>query len=153
MNKRQFAIAAVLFLVVFGFPFYKACNFLSEFNNEFSHGFAGEGKGEFEVIKNADSPDGKYTAIFWSGMGGGAAGWCEKSINVYKKEEIFDMSKREENRKTKVFDVRCSGSSDVDMNWESANHLQIAFSVAGGTGVSMEDKTANGDVKVSYKIK
>lgn len=148
MNKRQFIIAAFLFLVIFGFSFYKACSFL----NEFSNGFAGDGKSDFNIIRTAESPDGKYSATFWSRMGGGAAGWCRQYINVYGKEKTFDLNKSEENQKTQVFDVRCD--SDVEMNWKSANHLHIAFSVdKNGTNAAMNSENKDGAVKISYQVK
>jgi len=148
MNKRQFIIAAVLFVVVFGFPFYKACNFL----NEFSNGFAGDGKGDFRIVETVESPDGKYLATFWDESGGGAAGWCGRHINVYKKDANFVLDTTEENRKTRVFDVRCG--SVVEMNWESTNQLHVAFTVEKyGMSASMNSESKDGAVKISYELK
>lgn len=148
MNRRQFLFAAFLFLIVIGVAVYATWDFF----NALSGGFAGEGKGDFNIVKTLESPDEKYFATFWNGMGGGAAGWCRQYINVYKKEEIFDLSKSEENQKTQVFDVRCS--SEVEMNWENAGHLHIVYSVGeNGTNAAMESKTGDGKVKISYEIK
>ncbi len=141
---RQILLNVSFIFIMISAALFATCNSFT--------GFGGDSPGSFKIIKAIDSPDGKYSATFWLGMGGGAAGWCGKSINIHKKEETLDLSKIEENRRNRIFDVGCS--SDVEINWEDANLLRVVFSIGkDATSATMNSQTEDGKVKISYEIK
>ena len=65
------------------------------------------------------SPKTSSVATSYLKMGGGAAGWCYKYVNLRKSDEPFDANKT-------VFTTRCSSALEVE--WTNENNLSINYS-------------------------
>src|SRR5437868_6489513 len=106
----------------------------------FEGGFKGS---DITIIANATSPNQEYIATTYTDMGGGAAGWCGKIVNLSKRDEPFDF------KKSYIFSTSCH--SDVDVFWESDMNLLIIYTTD-GESVSLYQKTQSDDgkVKISY---
>lgn len=103
-------------------------------------GFKGS---DINITANASSPNQEYIATTYTNMGGGAVGWCDKTVNLRRRDEPFD------DKKNYVFSTSCH--SDVDVFWESDVNLLIIYTTD-GESVDLYQKTESDDgkVKISY---
>jgi hypothetical protein len=85
----------------------------------------GGGAGEYTVLNTSHSPDGKYVATVYTGMGGGAAGWCVIRVTVNPINEPFSIEREKKEGKYVVFNIGCN--SDVEVKWEDAKNLLVSF--------------------------
>lgn len=98
--------AAILGTVLLFITFYNAFNI-------------GSGGSEYKVIKATTSPANNYMATSYVVMGGGAAGWCYKQVNLRKLNQPFDADKN-------VFTTRCN--SELEVKWMDEDNLSIGYS-------------------------
>ena len=135
-------IGAFLFLVGFAIFAFIYGDFLD---------FSGGSKGTFNISQTLKSPDENHTATLWTGMGGGAAGWCYKRISIDAKENPFDLEKELE-KGGYIFSVNCG--SEVQMNWENDSQLNVSYTNQ-KYGISVYQNPASKDdkVKIFYDIK
>lgn len=106
----------------------------------FASGFKGSG---ITITANAISPNQEYIATTYTNMGGGAAGWCDKTVNLRRRDEPFDY------KKSYVFNTSCH--SDVDVFWESETNLLIIYTTDGeSVDLYQKIQSDDGRVKISY---
>jgi hypothetical protein len=112
--------------------------------------FGGEG-GDYNVINTSPSPDGKYVATVYTGMGGGAAGWCYIRVTVNPATEPFSIEREKKDGKYMVFNIDCN--SEVETKWEDAKNLLVYFKVlSSDSGFSVYRKPVDWDreIKIRY---
>lgn len=83
----------------------------------FDSGFKGH---DISVVSTTIAPDQSYIATIYSDMGGGAAGWCYKGVDVRKTDQPFEDGKH------RVFSTGCG--TDVVVRWQSDKYLQVNYS-------------------------
>src|SRR5882672_11442300 len=81
-------------------------------------------------INTSPSPDGKYVATVYTGMGGGAAGWRYIRGTVNPANEPFSIDSEKKDGKHMVFNIDCS--SGVEVKWEDSQKLLVSFKVPSG---------------------
>lgn len=111
----------------------------------------GSGGSDYNVISTAPSPDGKYVATVYTGMGGGAAGWCSIRITVNPANEPFSIEREKKEGKYVVFSINCN--SEVEAKWEGDNSLLVSFKgprSESGFSVYRTPVDWNREVKIRY---
>lgn len=111
----------------------------------------GGGGSDYNVMSTSRSPDGKYVATVYTGMGGGAAGWCSIRVTVNPVNEPFSIEREKKEGKYVVFNISCN--SDVEAKWEGDKNLLVSFKVPSGeSGFSVYRKPVdwNGEIKIRY---
>jgi len=114
----------------------------------------GGGDGDYNVINTSPSPDGKYVATVYTGMGGGAAGWCYIRVTVNPVNEPFSIEREKKEGKYMVFNISCS--SEVETKWGGDKNLLVSFKVPSSeSGFSMYRFPAdwNREIKIRYMEK
>lgn len=81
--------------------------------------FGSSGNGETQAFSSKASPDGSRTATLFRNMGGGAAGWCYRFIDVHPTAES------EVDTQKYVFRTNCQ--TDIDFVWENDAVLRITY--------------------------
>jgi hypothetical protein len=106
----------------------------------FDSGFQGS---DIIITANSISPDQEYIATTYTGMGGGAAGWCDKVVNVRKRDEPFDS------KRNFVFSTSCG--ANIEISWKSDKNILIIYSTD-DEGISLYQKMKSDDhaVEISY---
>jgi hypothetical protein len=115
----------------------------------------GSGGGTFRVLSEVASADRQWKAVLWSGMGGGAAGWCNQHVSIIGTSENLVFEKEpEKNRIPKVFSASCS--SEVTLTWMDDTLVKIGYTIGKEKfGVSVSQKavrTEDGLVQIVYEI-
>ncbi|HEU0185732.1 MAG TPA: hypothetical protein VFS27_10495 [Blastocatellia bacterium] len=111
----------------------------------------GGGDGDYNVINTSPSPDGKYVATVYTGMGGGAAGWCYIRVTLNPVNEPFSIEREKKEGKYMVFNISCN--SEVETEWEGDKNLLVSFKVPSSeSGFSVYRKPIDWDreIKIRY---
>ncbi len=103
----------------------------------------------YRVERELASPGHTYRAVLYTGMGGGAAGWCAQYIAIASANTAFSPQGATETY-SYVFSGRCS--SDITFEWSANNRLRIAYTIGDGTTVTQKPRTSDGAVAVEYKL-
>jgi hypothetical protein len=109
------------------------------------------GGNEYKIEQAVLSPDEAYAAVVYTGMGGGAAGWCAVRVAVLPKDEQFDPKKAAEYGDF-IFDVSCG--SDVALRWAEPRKLFVSYTGLedkSGISVYMKPRSKDGEVKIEYQ--
>jgi len=104
---------------------------------------------EFNAEGIFQSPNKEYKAILYTGMGGGAAGWCNEVVTIQPMQANSDDA----TWKYKVFSANCGSYTDV--RWINESLLQIKFSIkgrSGGSSLYLNGSDYTGKVKIEYDI-
>ena len=106
--------------------------------------------GDIAVSRESPSPDGRFKAVLYTNMGGGAAGWCEQAVRVLPANITFDtQAPRRTDVPKRVFSVSCS--SKVDLEWPTNDHLAITYTVDSiGVSVWQQARSEDSPVTVSF---
>jgi len=104
---------------------------------------------DYRVERELASPGQAYHAVLYTGMGGGAAGWCAQYIAIASANTAFSPQTATETH-AYVFSGRCS--SDITLEWAANNRLRIAYTIGSGTWVHQKPRTSDGAVAVEYKL-
>jgi hypothetical protein len=110
------------------------------------------GPGDYKIVETFPSPNGRHRAILWTGMGGGAAGWCSQRISIKRMDAPFDLQ-LEKKVGTYVFSASCS--SEISVEWSAEREVLISYTMD-KDGVSVYQKPRSvddSDVKISYLMK
>jgi hypothetical protein len=113
--------------------------------------YFGDGGSDYNVKSTSHSPDNKYVATVYTGMGGGAAGWCNTRVTVNPANEPFSIEREKEDGKYVVFSISCN--SDVETEWEGAQNLLVSFkgpSDESGFSVYRKPVGWNREIKIRY---
>jgi hypothetical protein len=107
------------------------------------------GGNDYKVDRELASPSRTYRAVLYTGMGGGAAGWCAQYVAIALANTPFSPQSATETY-SYVFSGRCS--SDIAFEWATDNRLRVAYSIGEGTTVTQKPRTNDGAVTVEYKL-
>jgi hypothetical protein len=99
----------------------------------------GRGGNHYYLENSTLSPAKNYVATSYVEMGGGAAGWCYKLVQINKVNEPFVVDKE-------IFRTGCSNKLEVQ--WLDENNLNIADS----DKPTIESKGNWNEVKISYSL-
>ena len=80
-----------------------------------------QGDNDYRVLATVPSPDGAYIATHYSGMGGGAAGWCAQFLAVNRSSRPFDLAKDASAHRKPIF----SCDAQVKLQWLADKVLQV----------------------------
>jgi hypothetical protein len=83
------------------------------------------GGNTYEISNTTISPSGKHYASLYTGMGGGAAGWCRIGVIIYPAKS-FEDSEEELIKQWSVIDGRCS--EEFKFKWGNSENLKITSS-------------------------
>lgn len=100
-------------------------------------------KHDIALITSSRSPDGINTAVAYSDMGGGAAGWCYICIDVVS--ATFNKGKARCTKEQQWF--RCS--SDVKLEWQTAQTVVVSYKGQPATEPVTESQAAASTPAVS----
>ncbi len=103
---------------------------------------------DYRVERELESPSRKYRAVLYTGMGGGAAGWCAQYIAIAPGNGSFSPHGATVSY-SYVFSGRCS--SDITFDWAADNRLRIAYTIGEGTTVTQKPRNGDGIVALEYK--
>lgn len=102
--------------------------------------------GDTLVYDVKNSPDGSKMAVFFRNMGGGAAGWCYRSIDVLPANSVTIQGKEY------VFRFNCQ--ADVALVWESNDVVRIYYSDDRTvSSLSQRKFSRDGSVRILYSGK
>lgn len=107
---------------------------------------------EYRVERILEAPSGKHRAVLYTGMGGGAAGWCAQRLLVEPTAAPEPTTERVSDASSEmVFSASCS--SEVTLRWQGASHLRIVYTI-GAAGVSLYQRSdsPDGRVRLSYSV-
>jgi len=107
------------------------------------------GGNDYRVERELASPGGMYRAVLYTGMGGGAAGWCAQYIAIAPAKAPFSPQGATESF-SYVFPGGCS--SDIAFEWVATNRLRVAYTIGEGTTVTQRARTADGAVALEYRL-
>ncbi len=113
----------------------------------------GSAGSDITVDNNVSSPDGEYVATTYTGMGGGAAGWCFRRVTVNKKDAPFSWE-NEKQRGGYSFNVSCG--SEIEMIWEEPRKILVTYTGSDDwAGISVYQRSMSNDreVKIRYQPK
>lgn len=71
------------------------------------------------VNKEATSPDGRYTATFYTVSGGGAAGYVVEYVSLRERGKAFRA------HEGKVFEM--GHAYEIDLSWKESRHLVVEY--------------------------
>ena len=108
------------------------------------------GGNDYRVERELASPSRTYRAVLYTGMGGGAAGWCARFIAIARANAPFSPQAATESF-AYVFSDRCS-SSDITFEWATDNRLRVAYTIGEGITVTQRPHTKDGAVALEYRI-
>lgn len=133
---RPFLAGAICFLVIYGALW--LVGFVLE--NSFATAFGGN---DILAVNETPSPNQTYIATTYTAMGGGAAGWCYRSVSLRKNNERFKPDQEH------LFSIQCDAK--VEAAWTSESKLLIKFA-SDETSLSVSQKSLSNDkvVSVSY---
>lgn len=80
---------------------------------------------DIKVEQSLPSPDQKNIATLYTGMGGGAAGWCSMYVAINSSSTPFSPSVENSSPKDRVYMGSCS--IKPKLNWVSPTVLQITL--------------------------
>lgn len=104
------------------------------------------GKSETQIYESRVSPDGTKAATLCLNMGGGAAGWCNRYVDVHSATETQVDIQR------KVFRTDCQ--SDIDFVWENDAVLRISYEGDREISSLLQRKSSrDGAVRILYSGK
>ena len=109
------------------------------------------GGSDYKIERSLPSPDGSRIATLYTGMGGGAAGWCSQVISVNTGSDPFSLETEKKSGAYQVFRANCTAK--VAFRWLSDSVLHIEFSAADqGDSLSlyMRPTDQSGQVTVKY---
>ena len=109
------------------------------------------GGSDYKIERTVPSPDGSRVATLYTGMGGGAAGWCSQVISVNTGSDPFSLETEKKSGSHQVFRANCTAK--VAFRWLSDSVLHIEFSEAdqgGGLSIYMKPTDHSGQVRVEY---
>jgi hypothetical protein len=86
---------------------------------------SGADGGRYDIHMAEPSPDGKHIATVYTGMGGGAAGWCSSYVSVSTEDKRNDITKGQRNYETVVFDGSCNTKPIIQ--WENDRTLIVKY--------------------------
>ncbi len=103
-----------------------------------------------EMLDQAESPDGRWTATRYAVMSGGAPGWCSQRVDVHPTLETFDLEKAVDDFQP----VSTTGCSvDLVLSWLGDSALEVAYPLhPDGVTVYQRPFTEDRTVQVSYRI-
>jgi hypothetical protein len=104
---------------------------------------------EYRVERELASPDRTHRAVVYTGMGGGAAGWCAQRIAIVPAKSSSDPQEANDSM-AYVFSVSCS--SKIALEWIADDRLRITYSVGEGVSVTQSPRSKEGAVAVDYQI-
>jgi len=107
------------------------------------------GGNDYRVERELASPSRTYRAVLYTGMGGGAAGWCAQYIAIPLANTPFSPQSATESF-SYVFSGRCS--SDITFEWAADNRLRVVYTIGEGNTVTQKPRTSDGAVALEYKI-
>ena len=105
---------------------------------------------EFQVENTLKSPSGDHTAIVYSRMGGGAAGWCYTYLTVLKSPAVFEPQSYQHNPLLPQFGC----SQRVVLEWLDKEALRVGIE-PGADGVVEANFVSGlpiGDVQLEYVL-
>ncbi|HBB96942.1 MAG TPA: hypothetical protein DC054_16310 [Blastocatellia bacterium] len=136
---RCFVAGVLSFLVVYG------CLWLLGFLLEKSFDSAFKGN-DIVMVSDTPSPNHGLIATTYINMGGGAAGWCYKEVNLRKNSEAFDA------KKGQLFSTDCQ--TDVAVTWQGDDTAIIKYSTDGiSASLTQKSLSDNKAVRVLYQTK
>jgi hypothetical protein len=114
--------------------------------------FGMAGGSDYKIEKTVPSPSGAYVATLYTGMGGGAAGWCSQVISINTVSEPFSLEVEKNSGQYQVFRASCSAK--VTFQWLSNSALQIGFAGTdqGGLSLYLKPMDYSGQVTVEYSL-
>jgi hypothetical protein len=127
----KYSVLAVIALTIFGIVW--LFNAFSDALN------IGRGSNHYYVKNSTLSPAKNYVATSYVEMGGGAAGWCSKLVQINNANEPIVVDKE-------IFRTRCS--NELEVQWLDENNLNIAnFDES-----TFESKGSWSNVIISYSL-
>jgi hypothetical protein len=106
------------------------------------------GGNDYSIDRELPSPGGTRRAILYTGMGGGAAGWCNQQISIVPVGASFDPS-RDNDTYSYVFSVTCD-SNVVNLEWAAEDRLRVSYSIGDGVTATLRPHNKDKSVALEY---
>ncbi len=106
----------------------------------------------YQIERVVPSPDGSHRAVLYTGMGGGAAGWCHQYLLI----QVASLpqpsaSQLEKAAEQPMFTGSCG--SDIGFRWRQPDHLHVTYTIGyRGTSVYQNSRTRDGEIRLTYEI-
>jgi hypothetical protein len=104
---------------------------------------------DYRVEREIASPGGTRRAVLYTGMGGGAAGWCAQYIAIVPSTDPFSPAKANE-AMAYVFSGSCG--SEITLDWAAENRLRVSYSIGDGVTLTKWPRTRDGAVTLEYRL-
>jgi len=108
---------------------------------------------DYTVKQRLVSPDGRFVAVRYTGMGGGAAGWCAHMVDVLPAAAPFSKKPSRVEYDEVVYSGRCSVTPGL--RWLSPTELLITVPERDGdapTRATVYGSAASGQVRVRLEF-